>query len=384
MKLSTLFLIGSLTLLSGCVRGERIGELRPSRGGTPRDAHALAAELTAAPAALQAWESASARALRAGLSIAPSFRERVRFPAGSPHAIAYRFTVARGQTLRVRVTPHGGGQIFADMFQAITSDMFRHVSTARSNALEFVAPVAGDYVLRLQPPLGAGGLFDVTVLAEAALLFPVAGAGLRDIGGGFGDPRDGGVRAHEGVDIFAPRGTPVLAVTAGRVSAVRNTPAGGRVVWLSDDARPLSYYYAHLDEQRVRSGARVQAGDTLGTVGTTGNAAGTPPHLHFGIYRPGTVAVDPSEFLHGVRAAAVVAEVRTDPLLLGQRVQVAGDRVRLRSSPSLEGSVLDELSASTTLLVLGAVGDWHRVVLDDGTSGFVSARFTVLQQPAMR
>ena len=99
--------------------------------------------------------------------------------------------------------------------------------------------------------------------------------------------------------MFAPRGTPVLAGAAGRVSRVQETPVGGRVVWLQTDAGSL--YYAHLDRQLVEPGARVAAGDTLGTVGNTGNAAATPPHLHFGVYgRRG--AVDPEPFVVGRRA----------------------------------------------------------------------------------
>ena len=113
----------------------------------------------------------------------------------------------------------------------------------------------------------------------------------------WGAPRDGGARRHEGIDVFAPRGTPVLAGAAGRVSRVQETPIGGRVVWLQTDAGSL--YYAHLDRPLVAAGDRVGAGDTLGTVGNTGNAAATPPHLHFGIYAPR--AIDPEPFVVGRR-----------------------------------------------------------------------------------
>lgn len=61
------------------------------------------------------------------------------------------------------------------------------------------------------------------------------------------------------------------------------TPRGGKVVWMRDEARGMSLYYAHLDSQHVAAGAYVRPGDTLGFVGKTGNARTTPPHLHFGI-----------------------------------------------------------------------------------------------------
>ena len=381
MKLSTLIpAAGCILLMTGCVRGENLTGLHPSRGGTPRDQYALDAGATATPAEVDAWERASERALRSGLRIAPSFHERVRFPMESPQAVAYRFSLARGQSLRVRVTSAGGERIFADMFQTITSDMFRHVYAARRLDFEFSAPVDGEYVLRLQPPLRQGGLFDVTVHGNAPLLFPVSGSGRGAIGSVYGDPRDGGVRLHEGVDIFAPRGTPVLAVTGGIVNGVRTTPVGGRVVWLSDAARPLTYYYAHLEEQWVRDGEWVSPGDTLGTVGNSGNAITTPPHLHFGIYQPGTIPLDPAPFLASAVARPVATEDQAAPplietMLLGQRVS-STERLRLHSSPSHDGRILGELDEATSLLVLGGVRDWQRVVLDDGTTGFVSARLS--------
>ena len=68
-------------------------------------------------------------------------------------------------------------------------------------------------------------------------------------------------------------------------------------MWVHDLERHVTLYYAHLDEHRVRGGQCVEPGDTLGLVGTTGNAEGTVPHLHFGIYVPGEGAVDPYPFV---------------------------------------------------------------------------------------
>ncbi len=94
---------------------------------------------------------------------------------------------------------------------------------------------------------------------------------------------DGGNRNHEGVDIFAAKGTPVVAVANGFVTRTGNQGLGGKQVWLRDSSSGNAYYYAHLDSILTESGKQVRINDTLGFVGNTGNAAGGSPHLHFGI-----------------------------------------------------------------------------------------------------
>jgi murein DD-endopeptidase MepM/ murein hydrolase activator NlpD len=115
----------------------------------------------------------------------------------------------------------------------------------------------------------------------------------------FRDPRDAGRREHHGVDIFAPRDTPVVAAASGFVSSVGTNRLGGNVVWLWDPDRKQSHYYAHLSSQAVRIGQRVDAGDVVGYVGNTGNARTTPPHLHFGIYAFREGPIDPLPFVAG-------------------------------------------------------------------------------------
>jgi hypothetical protein len=115
------------------------------------------------------------------------------------------------------------------------------------------------------------------------LVFPVSGA-RSNIGSFFGDSRSGGKRKHEGIDIFAKKSTPVVAVCDGYITAVENGGLGGKSVWLRSNDGDWSAYYAHLDVQKVVAGQYVQQGDILGTVGNTGNAKYTPSHLHFCIY----------------------------------------------------------------------------------------------------
>src|SRR5579875_3658760 len=116
-----------------------------------------------------------------------------------------------------------------------------------------------------------------------SLSFPVSGK-RSNIRGFWGDERDGGARLHKGIDIFAKKGTPVVAVCDGIVVDEGNGGRGGKVVWLQSASHPWRAYYAHLDRQLVRDGQHVKKGQVLGTVGNTGNAKTTPSHLHFGIY----------------------------------------------------------------------------------------------------
>ena len=129
---------------------------------------------------------------------------------------------------------------------------------------------------------------------------PVAGVRATRIGETFGAPR-GRDRSHAGIDIFAARGTPVTSTTRGVVVSIREGGLGGRQVWVLGPAAQR-HYYAHLDAwaEGLREGNVVQAGDVLGVVGNTGNARGTPPHLHYGIYgREG--AYDPLPLLRASR-----------------------------------------------------------------------------------
>ncbi|WP_233236530.1 M23 family metallopeptidase [Bordetella sp. LUAb4] len=120
----------------------------------------------------------------------------------------------------------------------------------------------------------------------AALPMPVSGITANRIADTWGAARSGD-RRHEGIDIFAPRGTPVLASTEGIVTRIGTNNLGGNVVWVMGPGR-IMHYYAHLDAYAdIHRGQLVHPGDVLGFVGNTGNARGTPHHLHYGIYGKG-------------------------------------------------------------------------------------------------
>lgn len=114
------------------------------------------------------------------------------------------------------------------------------------------------------------------------LVIPVEGVSAYDLENNFGAPRDGGKRSHRGIDIFAPRGTRAVAVTDAVITYIGEQTLGGKCVWIRADDGSM-FYYAHLDRwfPGIHEGMRVRKGQTLGFVGTTGNAVNTPPHLHF-------------------------------------------------------------------------------------------------------
>ncbi len=115
-------------------------------------------------------------------------------------------------------------------------------------------------------------------------LLPVEGLTVSEVVSTWHAKRNGG-RLHEGADLFAPKGTRVRSAVHGEVYRIRNGGLGGRSVTVLGEG-PAFYYYAHLDTWApgLKEGQKVRRGQSLGTVGNTGNAATTPPHLHFGVY----------------------------------------------------------------------------------------------------
>ena len=255
---------------------------------------------------------------------------------------------------------------------AITK-LFRRVASGETE-LVYEPNRGGEYQIRFQPELLRGGRFRITLELNPALAFPVSDYDTRAIGSVFGDDRDGGRRTHHGVDIFAPRGTPVVASVAGRVTRANVTNLGGKVVWLRDGQKNRNLYYAHLDSQAVRPGMEVQVGDTLGFVGNTGNAISTPPHLHYGIYYRGEGPVDPFPFLR--EPTRSLPDLVADVDRLGSWARVVNEGLRLRAAPSSRAPVLQELEQHTAVRLVAAAADFYRVSLPDGSEGYLSARLT--------
>lgn len=119
---------------------------------------------------------------------------------------------------------------------------------------------------------------------DQTLAMPIASLKVKQVANTWHADRAGN-RKHEGQDIFAPRGTAVYSATEGYVMRIGENALGGNTVSVLGAGGRL-YYYAHLDAyaSELAVGNYVTPNTVLGTVGTTGNAKGTPPHLHFGVY----------------------------------------------------------------------------------------------------
>jgi len=275
--------------------------------------HALAQTSLAQTALGRDWLAAAERALAEPQPVFTPFESTGSFEVGKAAALGYSFSVEAGQRVAIQVIVHSVEPLeaFIDVFRVSGRDRTHIASAAPMSAggtpdaerrIELEVFEAGEYVLRVQPELLRGGDYEVGIRSEPVLAFPVSGHDSRAIQSGFGAERDAGARAHRGVDIFAARGTLALAATDAWVSRVDTTRRGGNVVWLQPLFGNMRLYYAHLDTQSVERGQFVQAGDIVGTVGNTGNAITTPPHLHFGVYlrrrgRRGG-ARDPYDFLN--------------------------------------------------------------------------------------
>ena len=142
----------------------------------------------------------------------------------------------------------------------------------------------------------------------AIRVFPVAAEGRPHFADDFNAAK------HPGIDIFADAGTPVVAVDDGTVRFA-DDPKGGQVFYLTTTDGTV-YYGAHLSAWEGTSPRAAVAGEVLGYVGTTGNAAGTSPHLHFMVKPSGGVAVDPYRALSALTPPSVTSSLgATDQVL---------------------------------------------------------------------
>lgn len=320
----------------------------------------------------RAWIRESTLALAEAPRVELPYREIGYFDPARPEASAFEVALPAGQRLEVAVrTEPAEGTWFLDLLRRDGEEWAPVASAEEALAISRRLDEPDVLVVRLQPELLRGGRYEILLQGLGSLAFPVEGAGPRNIGGRFGDPRNGGRRSHRGVDIFAPRGTPALAAADGWVTRVGTNPLGGNVVHVRGDG--LSFYYAHLDRQAVRTGARVGAGEILGEVGNTGNARSTPPHLHFGLFRGGE-AVDPYTYLVDLGAGSPPVEAPVERV--GEWARTTARRLRLRGGPDTSFPVLDELPEQYALRVQAAVRDFYRVRTPAGATGFVAARFT--------
>jgi peptidoglycan LD-endopeptidase LytH len=316
------------------------------------------------------WKKAGEKVFLDTLLVTLPYKEILYFSPSRIYASGYMFTGKRGERIILKADKDSAltTQLFIDLF-FINGEEYEHIASAENETLfiEHTIRNSGMYFLRIQPELLGGGRFHLKINNSPSLAFPVEGKDSRAVKSFWGDKRDGGSRDHKGVDIFADKGTPVIASEDGVVTRTGTNNLGGKVVWLSTLNKSL--YYAHLDSQAVSPPATVKMGDTLGYVGNTGNARYTPPHLHFGIYYHGEGAVDPLPYIRNYFASIPDPEVNEE--VLG-----AHGRITSRTSLfySLDTKKKELFPADTPVMVTGSAGEFYKGILHNGKSVYVNRK----------
>ncbi|REA57419.1 M23 family peptidase [Dyadobacter luteus] len=336
-----------------------------------QDLYKSKAEKTAAG---QTWFRVGKEVLTDTLFSSVPLQERF-FLGDSLPAQSIRFKVPQGRKLLItssKSEEDSSSQLFVEVYRSKANGKPQRIEYLKTNnnTLTISDHQEDTLVLRLQTGLNERLKVAVTVMTLPTLVFPVAGHGIQSLMSFWGAQRDGGSRSHEGIDIKAPRGTPVVASEDGWVTQTGTNNLGGKIVFLSASGSPYSLYYAHLDSQLVSVGKRVIRGDTLGLVGNTGNAITTSPHLHFGIYARGAGAVDPFPFINDKKEK--VPGLPVSSKWLGDTVRIQS-KVNLFSSPAFSDSEkIRVVAKNETVRIIGQWAKGYRVELIDGTKGYIT------------
>jgi len=323
----------------------------------------------ASPPKARAWIDAGEKSLMMPLPVSLPYAEAGYLPGQTADATSFAFMVKPGQKISIRLNEEQSDfTAYMELWEADTGDDPRLVQTADTtmNIIEQVSLTESRYIFRLHPELGAKGNYNLQLNVGPALGFPIESKVRSNIGSFWGDGRDGGSRRHEGIDIFANKGSYAVASTDGIVTNVNETPVGGKVVWLRPHNLPFTIYYAHLDAQFVSEGQQVKKGDPIGTVGNTGNAKHTPAHLHYGIYTYAG-AIDP---LHFVKKNLDEASVPRTDFSRFNTLYEGNKNTRLYPTNNSKSQQV-KLSQPLKFKIDAATQGYYRVVLDNGAKAFV-------------
>lgn len=319
-----------------------------------------------------AWFNAAAKSLQQPAVITLPFKETGYFAADKPAANGYIFNVRRGDRVIVQINtlPATGFSLFTEIWQPAEGNTKQSLltSTDTLKQLQWNVQKDGRFLIRLQPELLESAEYTITITTGPSLAFPVDKSGNPKLISLWGVDRDGGARKHEGVDIGAKHRTPALASADGYISRVSENGIGGKVVFLSDAEGGYNIYYAHLDEQLVKQGQRVRAGEIIGLVGNTGNAKTTVPHLHYGIYT-NAGAIDPLAFIDMNRSAPKPISVSVQNLNKWMRTTT---RSKIRSGPSPKADIIANTLVGDAVFVESATDKFYSVKLPGGVRGFIA------------
>ena len=211
--------------------------------------------------------------------------------------------------VRIKVYPVTIDPVLQDLYKKFTFlGLFTILVLITILALTNLPNTRPDTVLRLEQKIN--NIFERATLpikilrlsrqpSDEKILMPVYDVKVSEITDTWHAPRGNlGERLHEGQDIFAPEGTPIFSATKGYITKITNQTIGGNSVFIIG-AGGRTYFYTHLERfpDNIRIGQPVTTDTVVGFVGKTGNAAATPPHLHFGVYEPSDEATNPLPLL---------------------------------------------------------------------------------------
>lgn len=321
----------------------------------------------------QIWEDQVGLALNDSIQVHLPYAEAGKFTPKGFEIFSYNILMNLGEKLHILVEKDSAAQlVFIDLYRQENDSLksYKKIegSNYNKNALTREIEKPGMYKVVIQPEINANSPFNIKIKKTSVYEFPVAGGTNRSIQSFWGAARDGGRRSHEGIDIFAQRGTPVIAVTDGRITSSGERGLGGKQVWLRDTKRGQSLYYAHLDSIAPLGNSRVKTGDTIGFVGNTGNARTTAPHLHFGIYKGYGGAIDPLPHVY------LIDEPNFEnPGDVPQTQNlVTRSTSNLRDQPTTNRSqVIASLPARDTLRFLGKTKEWYHVRTTGNQAAFI-------------
>jgi murein DD-endopeptidase MepM/ murein hydrolase activator NlpD/SH3-like domain-containing protein len=381
-KLTLLHLACCMLLLTAC----KTGPVNLFKAATPHEIYLrkLSASGLDKTAMGRAWMDTSNQVLRSALTIKLPYKESGYFAAERVPATSYRFTVVQGQKVDIQLSkvPEKDFMIYMDVWEVEEDNTTKLIASADTTgaSLSFEGRENRSYLLRLQPELLRSGSYTLQITTGPSLSFPVKTSGRPRIESLFGVGRDANTRRHEGIDIFDKFHTPVIAAANGTVTRVSENKLGGLVVMMRPEGKDYTLYYAHLDKQIAVEGQQVGVGDTLGLMGKTGNAATTPPHLHFGIYaRNG--AVNPLPYVNPV--VLNPPPVQAPLTNLNATVRSKTKTVLLeRDEPG--SKALATLPAETVLHIEAAASNWYKATLPNGTTGYIQSRDVLPVTAALR
>lgn len=317
------------------------------------------------------WKLAAESGMLNPVQVEIPYRETGYFEMQEPRSSGYTFNAKRGERVLVDVqtTPSKGFLLFTELWQLRSGQTAKFLMAADTltNKLTWDVKEDGTFIVRVQPELLHGMAYTITITTGPSLAFPINKRDNPRVISIWGDPRDGNSRKHEGIDILAKKHTPVVAVSDGVVTSVKENGLGGKVVFFRPNGSDFNLYYAHLDTQLVSTGQRMNAGDPLGTLGNTGNAKNTVAHLHFGIYTGGG-AVDPLPFVNDTRP--LPRSINADTALLLSMLRIKTNGV-LSSEPinAKDGNV--NLTAGQAVKAIAATNGYYYVQLPSNATGFV-------------